>query len=189
MSSKMMGFDEFPQIARTETARAIYLIDVDTCEIVYMNKSAKDMLQLAYEDDSYCGKKCYTVLQGLNSKCRFCRNNLLTTERMFVEEIYQPSVQRYLQVKSILFNYMGRRLRFEILYNFKEEELEQQKKYLDQKLEQIRWVDNLTGLYNREKYSSLLKDIEIKKNTAYWYCRYGYQRAAQYQCNQGLSFG
>lgn len=80
MSSKMMGFDEFPQIARTETARAIYLIDVDTCEIVYMNKSAKDMLQLAYEDDSYCGKKCYTVLQGLNSKCRFCRNNLLTTE-------------------------------------------------------------------------------------------------------------
>ena len=40
MSSKMMGFDEFPQIARTETARAIYLIDVDTCEIVYMNKSA-----------------------------------------------------------------------------------------------------------------------------------------------------
>lgn len=57
MSSKMMGFDEFPQIARTETARAIYLIDVDTCEIVYMNKSAKDMLQLAYEDDSYCGKK------------------------------------------------------------------------------------------------------------------------------------
>lgn len=44
-----------------------------------------------------------------------------------MEEIYQPSVQRYLQVKSILFNYMGRRLRFEILYNFKEEELEQQK--------------------------------------------------------------
>ena len=41
MSSKMMGFDEFPQIARTETARAIYLIDVDTCEIVYMNKSAQ----------------------------------------------------------------------------------------------------------------------------------------------------
>ena len=34
MSSKMMGCDEFPQIARTETARAIYLIDVDTCEIV-----------------------------------------------------------------------------------------------------------------------------------------------------------
>ena len=30
-------------------------------------------------------------------------------------------------------------------------------------MEQIRWVDNLTGLYNREKYSSLLKDIEIKK--------------------------
>ena len=163
MGSKMMGCDEFPQIARTETARAIYLIDVDICELVYMNKSAKDMLQLAYEDDSYCGKKCYTVLQGLSSKCSFCRNNLLTTERMFVEEIYQPLVQRYLQVKSILFNYMGRRLRLEILYNFKEEELEQQKKYLDQKLEQIRWVDNLTGLYNREKYSSLLKDIETKK--------------------------
>lgn len=108
MGSKMMGCDEFPQIARTETARAIYLIDVDTCELVYMNKSAKDMLQLAYEDDSYCGKKCYTVLQGLSSKCSFCRNNLLTTERMFVEEIYQPLVQRYLQVKSILFNYMGR---------------------------------------------------------------------------------
>lgn len=163
MGSKMMGCDEFPQIARTETARAIYLIDVDTCELVYMNKSAKDMLQVAYEDDSYCGKKCYTVLQGLSSRCSFCRNNLLTTEHMFVEEIYQPLVQRYLQVKSILFDYMGRRLRFEILYNFKEEELEQQKKYLDQKLEQIRWIDNLTGLYNREKYSSLLKDIETKK--------------------------
>lgn len=102
MSSKMMGFDEFPQIARTETARAIYLIDVDTCEIVYMNKSAKDMLQLAYEDDSYCGKKCYTVLQGLNSKCRFCRNNLLTTERMFVEEIYQSAIYRSRAFYSII---------------------------------------------------------------------------------------
>lgn len=163
MNSKLTIFDEFPQIARTETARAIYLIDVDACEIVYMNKCAKDMLQLAYDDDSYCGKKCYKVLQGQEKRCKFCHNNLLTTERLFVEEIYQPSVQRYLQVKSILFNYLGRRLRFEILYNFKEEELEQQKKYLDQKLEQIRWIDSLTGLYNREKYSSLLKDIEMKK--------------------------
>lgn len=163
MNSEMMGFDQFPRIARTETARAIYLIDVDTCEIVYMNNYAKDMLQLAYDDESYCGKKCYEFLQGQDRQCRFCRNSQLTTERLFVEEIYQPSVQRYLQVKSILFNYMGRRLRFEILYNFKEDELEQQKKYLDHKLEQIRWVDNLTGLYNREKYNSILKEIEEKK--------------------------
>lgn len=31
MNSEMMGLDQFPRIARTETARAIYLIDVDTC--------------------------------------------------------------------------------------------------------------------------------------------------------------
>ena len=78
---------------------------------------------------------------------------------MFVEEIYQPSVQRYLQVKSILFNYMGRRLRFEILYNFKEEELEQQKKYLDQKLEQIRWVDNPVS-YTHLMFKKILVPVD-----------------------------
>ena len=64
MNSEMMGFDQFPRIARTETARAIYLIDVDTCEIVYMNNYAKEMLQMAYDDESYCGK----------SVTNFCRD-------------------------------------------------------------------------------------------------------------------
>lgn len=43
-----------------------------------------------------------------------------------------------------------RRLRFEVLYNLQEDELERQKQYVEEKLLHLRWTDTLTGLYNRE---------------------------------------
>lgn len=67
-----------------------------------MNKYAKEMLQRPVDDESYHGCKCYTVLQGLDERCKFCHNASLQTENFFVEEVYQPYIQRYLEVKSIL---------------------------------------------------------------------------------------
>lgn len=150
MDGRLIGFDELPQIVRTEDARAVYLIDIDTDEIIYMNKYAKEMLQRPVDDESYHGCKCYTVLQGLDERCKFCHNASLQTENFFVEEIYQPYIQRYLEVKSILLEHNDRRLRFEVLYNLQEDELERQKQYVEEKLLHLRWTDTLTGLYNRE---------------------------------------
>lgn len=107
MDGRLIGFDELPQIVRTEDARAVYLIDIDTDEIIYMNKYAKEMLQRPVDDESYHGCKCYTVLQGLDERCKFCHNASLQTENFFVEEVYQPYIQRYLEVKSILLEHNG----------------------------------------------------------------------------------
>lgn len=166
MDGRLIGFDELPQIVRTEDARAVYLIDIDTDEIIYMNKYAKEMLQRPVDDESYHGCKCYTVLQGLDERCKFCHNASLQKENFFVEEIYQPYIQRYLEVKSILLEHNDRRLRFEVLYNLQEDELERQKQYVEEKLLHLRWTDTLTGLYNREKYNLTLQELAERKNTS-----------------------
>lgn len=166
MDGRLVGFDELPQIVRTEAARAVYLIDIDTDEIIYMNKYAKEMLQRPADDESYHGCKCYTVLQGLGERCKFCHNALLQTEIFLVEELYQPYIQRYLEVKSILLEHNGHRLRFEVMYNLQEDELERQKQYVEEKLLQLRWTDTLTGLYNREKYNLTLQELTEQKKTS-----------------------
>lgn len=166
MSGKALTPNDLPLVVRMEDAQAICLIDIDTNEILYMNAYIKNMLQLPAADESYCGQKCYAVLQGLSAPCAFCKNHLLTPESFLVEEIYQPSAQRYFQFKSILLTYGGRRLRLEALYDLKEDELQRQQQYLDEKLQQIRWVDSLTGLYNREKYNLTLKELETQGSQA-----------------------
>lgn len=59
-----------------------------------------------------------------------------------------------------------RRLRFEVLYNLQEDELERQKQYVEEKLLHLRWTDTLTGLYNREKYNLTLQELAERKNTS-----------------------
>lgn len=166
MDGRRIVSDKVPQIVRTEAARGISLIDIDTDEIIYMNKYAKEMLQLPSDDESYYGCKCYTVMQRLDERCSFCHNALLQTEKFLVEEIYQPYIQQWLEVKSILLEHNGRRLRFEVMYNQQEDELEQQKQFIEEKLVQMRWTDTLTGLYNREKYILTLQELTERKNTS-----------------------
>lgn len=71
----------WPQIVRTEDARAVYLIDIDTDEIIYMNKYAKEMLQRPVDDESYHGANailyCRDWMNGASSALtRHCKQRI-----------------------------------------------------------------------------------------------------------------
>lgn len=60
----------------------VYVCDLETSELVYMNERFRKMFNIACFDD-YRGKKCYEVLQGLPEKCEFCNNNQLKFGEMY----------------------------------------------------------------------------------------------------------
>lgn len=55
---------------------AVYASDVDTYELLYLNKAARDLFQFKDESD-YKGKNCYEILQQCSSPCAMCTNNRL----------------------------------------------------------------------------------------------------------------
>lgn len=56
-----------------------YLADVDTYELIYINKFFRNLLNIS--ESSYLTKKCYEVLQGQSSPCDFCINHMLKKTR------------------------------------------------------------------------------------------------------------
>jgi hypothetical protein len=44
-----------------ELWQAVYVADIDTYEMLYMNRACREQLHC----DSYSGKKCYEAVQGL----------------------------------------------------------------------------------------------------------------------------
>ena len=48
----------------------VYVADMETYELVYMNAKTREVLG-CQGHDMYCGKPCYQVLQGFDSQCPF----------------------------------------------------------------------------------------------------------------------
>lgn len=57
----------------------VYIVDMDTYEIVFMNKAARKAFKIENED--YKCKLCYEFLQGFKSPCLFCTNSILKTSQ------------------------------------------------------------------------------------------------------------
>mgnify|MGYP006277914071 CR=1 FL=1 len=55
-----------------EMDQLVYISDPETYKILYANKKIKNVFE-----DSFIGKKCYKVLQNLDSPCPFCSNDKL----------------------------------------------------------------------------------------------------------------
>ena len=51
----------------------VYASDIDTDELVYMNKKALRMYGI-HSLDEIAGKKCYEVLQHCSAPCAVCNN-------------------------------------------------------------------------------------------------------------------
>jgi hypothetical protein len=47
---------------------AVYIVDSQTHELLFMNKTFKDWFQVG----EYRGRKCYDLIQGRSAPCEFC---------------------------------------------------------------------------------------------------------------------
>lgn len=68
--------DECLKLIMTNMESVIYLADMNTYELIYLNQSGRKLLQIS-DDSTYRGKKCYVILQGMSSPCPFCTNGKL----------------------------------------------------------------------------------------------------------------
>lgn len=91
----------------------VYVADMDTYDMVYMNRRAMTQYALT-SPEQYQNRKCYELLQSCSSPCAMCTNSKLCPGEFFEWSRYNPIVKRAYILKDTMVIRDGRRLRIEI---------------------------------------------------------------------------
>ncbi len=97
-----------------------YMSDMDTYELLYLNKLGRDSFGITSDED-FRGKKCYAVLQGKDSPCEFCNNKQLLTKTKIEWEIVNEVVKKRYSLVDTYFNFANRKIRMEIATDISEQ--------------------------------------------------------------------
>ena len=104
---------EFLSAIFEEMDEMVYISDMESHEIVYMNKQLRESLGYSSADE-YAHKKCHEVLQGIGRPCNFCNNSSLN-EKKFISWVHKnPVMNKNFLIKDTKFVYNGRAYRIEI---------------------------------------------------------------------------
>ena len=79
----------------------VYATDIETHEIVYMNRKTLQAYGLRSLEDAK-GKKCYELLQKTLIPCGMCNNDRLSVGEFEEWHYYNPIIDRYLMLKDTL---------------------------------------------------------------------------------------
>lgn len=106
--------DECLKLIMTNMESVIYLADMNTYELIYLNQAGRKLLQIT-DDSVYRGKKCYAVLQGMSSSCPFCTNGKLC-QGSYLEWTHHNSLlkQDFAIMDKKIYLENGRNLRLEV---------------------------------------------------------------------------
>ena len=161
---------------------SIYVTDIDTHEILFVNQTMKDVF-----NKELIGDICYKELQGLDSPCPFCTNNIILKQKPkpYKWEYHNPLTNRdYTIVDRIITWSDGREVRFEIAIDIterkqveealrlNEENLEQHNEELIQTNEELEVSYKEMEILNKELESSYFqleertKELSKAKNIA-----------------------
>ena len=91
----------------------VYVSDMDSYELIYMNKKALKKFGLNSCEDLK-GKKCYKVLQGCKEPCAICCNSELVPGYFKEWKYYNPILSKHFMLKDTVIEEGGRRYRIEI---------------------------------------------------------------------------
>jgi diguanylate cyclase (GGDEF)-like protein len=99
-----------------EIDEIVYVADVETYEIVYMNRKAMREYGVESKED-YKGKKCYNILQNFAAPCYFCNNSRLC-EGKFLEWEYENHIlKQKFKLQDTLVVEDGRKYRMEMAFD------------------------------------------------------------------------
>ncbi len=93
----------------------IYISDMDTYELLYLNKESCKTLQATKEQ--LTGRKCYEVIQGRTTPCPFCTNSKLTREEFYEWEFPNPVLDRTFLIKNRIIDWNGHKSRIELSHD------------------------------------------------------------------------
>ncbi|MDO4544558.1 MAG: sensor domain-containing diguanylate cyclase [Bacillota bacterium] len=102
-----------------------YISDVDTYELLYLNKAAMEAFDVKTPEE-YRGKKCYKLMQGKDSPCSFCTNAKLKSGEKFCWEYYNDKIKKYVYLEDTLVEVNGKLRRLEICRDITEHREEMQ---------------------------------------------------------------
>lgn len=91
----------------------VYVSDVETYEIVYINKKLRDDFGIS-SNDQLAGKKCYQFFQKNHKPCAMCNNKNLVPGFFNEWEYCNAELNKYFILKDTLVIENGRKLRVEI---------------------------------------------------------------------------
>ena len=96
-----------------ELCQPVFVADVDTYEILYMNRACRQRLQC----EDYSGAMCYEVVQGLDAPCPFCTNAMLVKGEVYRWEHHNKKLDCMFQLQDNLIDYQGRHARIEVAFD------------------------------------------------------------------------
>lgn len=98
-----------------EFGEFIYVADVDTYDLLYMNEHAMKILNT--DSETYRQYKCYELIQGLDTPCPFCTNKYLSYDQIYVWEFKNPFLRRHFSIRDKLIKWEGRTARLELSFD------------------------------------------------------------------------
>ncbi|MBE5946319.1 MAG: sensor domain-containing diguanylate cyclase [Lachnospiraceae bacterium] len=94
----------------------VYVSDMDTYEMVYMNK--KTLAMFGYKSvDEVIGKKCHEVIQNNRMPCFMCNNCDLKPGYFKEWKCFNPRLKKHMLLKDTMIEEDGRRYRLEIAFD------------------------------------------------------------------------
>lgn len=91
----------------------VYASDMDTYELIYMNKKLLDIYGI-HSLEEVAGKKCYEVFQNCSRPCAICTNSELLQGNFKEWGYYNPILAKHLVLKDTMIEDNGRRCRIEL---------------------------------------------------------------------------
>lgn len=91
----------------------VYATDIETNELVYMNRKALDAYELKSLEEIK-GRKCYEVLQKSSTPCGICNNDRLCVGAFEEWRYYNPVIDKYLLLKDTLIADSARKKKYRI---------------------------------------------------------------------------
>lgn len=85
----------------------IYVTDMESNEIYYMNSSAKKMTGVF----DYEGKKCYSVFLGRKEVCEHCNKDQIEWQEFYYRQLYNDYLKEDMFIREKLMNWYGRKCR------------------------------------------------------------------------------
>ena len=103
----------------------VYVSDMDTYEMVYLNKYGREKLGVASMDE-IIGQPCYKVLQRCTSPCVMCTNHKLNPGEFYEWNYHNNLLGRTYTLKDTMIKQDGRRYRLEISIDIQDQDEQEQ---------------------------------------------------------------
>lgn len=94
----------------------VYVSDMDSHELLYMNKKAREMYNFTSLEDLE-GRKCHELIQGCKEPCAMCNNKDLEPGYFKEWSYYNPQLNRHFILKDTMIQYGDRRCRMELAFD------------------------------------------------------------------------